>query len=795
MLKVPARGPLDARIMIVGEAPGFEEEIAGLTFIGALNNDPFNACGSELRKMLKEAGIDIDTCYITNVCKYRPPGNDMGEWLTTKKTDVKKRGYLEWRGRYAHPLVMEGAAELLSEIAGVKPRLIIGFGNVALHALAGHWGVTNWRGSQLFTTFGGVPFVPTIHPAAILRNWAQRPQVVHDLKRAMGWMSRGWGFEVPKYEFNTSPTFLEVVEWLDRAEHEDGMLSADIETANGHIVCLGLAMSATKAICIPLINESGVYWNDNDLQDILKQLRSFAERGSIKWTGQNWNYDAQYFDEDFGWTVMADFDTYIAQSVLWPGSERGLGYLSSIYCDYHVYWKEDAKDWGKISDFQSFFRYNCMDVCRTWEVAQAQSKALVSAGLMPQFEERMRYSHYVYRMMRRGVNRCPQRTFKMVNEINEAVQDRELIVADRAGHPVNFKSPKQVADLLYKQMGMKAVGKLTSKGAASTNDEALTKLIEKNPNAHDICMAILESRSLATLKANFLEAECDPDGKFRSSWMATGAETFRLTSGGNAFHRGGPLQNVTDGKHTSSGRSLPNLRSTIVPDPGYTLFNCDLECADLQVVAWEANDVALKQMLREHIDIHTENARDLWGVKEVNEQQRHTGKKFVHLTNYGGKARTCAIGCHITVHQADLLQRRWFEMHPGITEWHRRTNANLLGSRTIRNKFGYRRVYFDRVDGCLPEALAWLPQSTIALLISLQQMAIEDELGSDVEILLQGHDSIVGQYRTDMESSILPRIRQASVIAVPYDDLLYIPLELSTSTDSWGVVEKRVWPE
>jgi DNA polymerase-1 len=789
LLKVPGTGPRNADIMIVGEAPGFEEEIAGTPFVGA--------SGHELKNMLREAGISKDACYITNVCKYRPPGNDMGEWLTDKKTSVKSKGFVPFHGRYAHPLLVEGEKELVQEMEQVRPRVIIGLGNTALLACTGYYGVSNWRGSEL--TCMGVPFVPTYHPAAVLRNWAIRPQVIQDLQyRVKRRLDNG--FVVPQYEFNTAPTFLEVMEWLDAAEGaaingQNTMISGDIETAGGHIVCLGLAVSATKALCIPFQNESGVYWNDDDLNDILARLRRLCEHGVLRWIGQNWNYDAQYFDEDFGWTVMADFDTYIAQSVLWPGTERGLGYLSSMYCDWHLYWKEDAKDWGKIADFQSFFRYNCMDVCRTWEIAQRQKTLLITQGLMPQFEERMRYSRYVYRMMRRGVNRDHQRTSKMVSEINEAVQTRELMVAERAGHPVNFKSPKQVGELLYKEMGLKPVGRLTSKGAASTNDEALTKLSEKHPNAADICLAILESRSLSTLKANFLEAELDPDGKFRSSWMATGTETFRLTSGGNAFHRGGPLQNVTDGKHTSSGRSLPNLRSCIVPDPGYTIFNCDLERADLQVVAWEADDAELKQMLREHVDIHTQNAKDLWGVTNVTEQQRHTGKKFVHLTNYGGKSRTCAIGCHVTVHQADLLQRRWFQMHPGIAEWHKRTEANLLGTRTIRNRFGYRRVYFDRVDGCLPEALAWLPQSTVSLLISLQQMAIEDALGDEVEILMQGHDSVIGQYRTVNEASILPRIRAASIIAVPYPDPLYIPLELATSTSSWGEVEKRAWPQ
>lgn len=791
-LKVNGRGPSTARIMLVGEAPGFEEEIAGQPFVGP--------SGNELRQQLREVGIDMDECYVTNVCKYRPPDNDMSEWLTDKKTAVK-RGFIPFNGRYAHPLVIEGVGELREEIKSIQPQVVVGFGNVPLWALSGNWGVTNWRGSELrlesyvyserselMLSPTSIPFIPTFHPAAILRNWANRPQVIHDLRFRVK-RRLDSGFVVPEYKFNTAPTLDEIMEWIHGTKDCD--VAGDIETAGGTTLCLGLAKSAREAICIPFRNGSGVVWNEDERREILDGLIQMG--ANVHWVGQNWNYDAQYILADFGWLRNCDFDTYVAQSVLFPGSERGLGYLSSMYCDHHVFWKEDAKDWGKVADFGRLFRYNCFDVCRDWEIAQRQREALTRAGLITQFQERMKYSHDVLKMMLKGLNRDPVRTATMVKAVEESIHEKELTIAQIAGKPVNFDSPKQVGDLLFKQLGFPSIGKKTKKGAASTNDDALKALMEKHPDSARVCMPILESRSLRSLKSNFLEAELDPDGKFRSSFMATGTETFRLTSGGNAFHRGGPLQNITDGKHTHSGRPLPNLRSCIVPDSGRTLFNCDLERADLQVVAWEADDADLKQKLREHIDIHTENAKDLWGVATPTEQQRHFGKTFVHLTDYGGKSRTCAIKCNVTVHQADLLQRRWFQMHPGIEDWHRRVKAALYGTRTVRNVFGYRRIYFDRIESVLPEALAWIPQSSVSILISLMQMAIEAQV-PEAELILQVHDSLVGQYLTSLEDRLLPAIKKASTIAIPYPDPLYISLELATSTSSWGEVEKRQWP-
>lgn len=765
--------------MLVGEAPGFDEEIARVPFVGT--------SGKELEKMLKEVGLDRDRCYVTNVCKYRPPENEMSEWLSDRKTDGKKRGYTEIGGKWAHPLVVEGRDELLADIEEVKPDVVIGFGNVPLWALSGNWGITNWRGSELVLP-GGTRFVPTLHPAAILRNWAARPQVIHDLQQRVVKRLQE-GFRDPQFNFTIYPTFEQVMNVLGTIE---GDVVGDIETAVGKTICLGLAWSPQDALCIPFRGYDGPSWSKDETEEMFALLAS--RRSKINWIGQNWNYDAQYIEEDFRLRLLNDFDTYVAQSVLFPGVERSLGYLSSMYCDWHQYWKEDAKDWGRIADFAGLFRYNCRDCVANWEVKQAQEKLLKAAKLEKQFEERMRYSRYVYNMMRNGVNRDPARTEKMRTECVEAVHARELFVAEKAGHPVNFNSPKQVANLFYKELGCKPIKK-RGKQTVTTDDEALKKVSEDYPEHAPLALAILESRSLDKLKSTFLDAEVDPDGKFRSSWMATGTETFRLTSSSNAFHRGGNLQNVTNGQHTHSGRKLPNLRSTIVPDPGHTCFNCDLERADLQVVVWEAGDDDLKQKLREHVDIHSENAKDVFGLSRApSEQERHFAKTFVHGTNYGGTPRTMAKGANCTVHEAEMAQRRWFQAHPGIKQWHQRTQANLMAFRTVTNVFGYRRIYFERIDSVLAAALAWVPQSTVSILISLMQMSIEDELGELIEMTMQGHDSIIGQYMTSKEGIILPRMHAASKIAVPYEDPLFIPLELSTSVDSWGLVEKREWP-
>jgi uracil-DNA glycosylase family 4 len=74
---VPPSGPTEARIMIVGEAPGAEEEARGTPFVGA--------SGMELDRMLHEAKISRSECFVTNVARERPLGNDINQFIAKSR--------------------------------------------------------------------------------------------------------------------------------------------------------------------------------------------------------------------------------------------------------------------------------------------------------------------------------------------------------------------------------------------------------------------------------------------------------------------------------------------------------------------------------------------------------------------------------------------------------------------------------------------------------------------------------------------------------------------------------------
>jgi DNA polymerase I len=239
---------------------------------------------------------------------------------------------------------------------------------------------------------------------------------------------------------------------------------------------------------------------------------------------------------------------------------------------------------------------------------------------------------------------------------------------------------------------------------------------------------------------------------------------------------------------------LPNIRKLFVPDPGFVIFDADLAGADAQVVAAEARDFDLLAAFKGGLDVHVKNATDLWGKAftalegAARYRRRQQCKQAVHGTNYGASPRTLASILGWSLPEADNFQKSWFRLHPGIREWHSRVEDNLRRERKATNKFGYRILYFDRIDALLPQALAWIPQSTVALTCFRGALALEAQCPY-VEILLQVHDNLVFQVPhafANRTNEIATALRNP----IPYDPPLIIDWKLSRSASSWGECEE-----
>lgn len=234
---------------------------------------------------------------------------------------------------------------------------------------------------------------------------------------------------------------------------------------------------------------------------------------------------------------------------------------------------------------------------------------------------------------------------------------------------------------------------------------------------------------------------------------------------------------------------LPNLRSMFPPDDGFTMAEFDLAQADAQVVASESNDETLKQIFREKLDLHTENAKTIFGKSHITHTERQKAKVGVHAVDYGCKARTLATNLAITVAEAEKFIKTWFEAHPGIEDWHKRIDSQLKTTSTIENKFGFRRFYMGKSSTLLSEALAWIPQSTVAIITYKGMLTIRKNYKvSDLQLLMQNHDSVLLQARDEICMDALRFCKQALEVPVPYDDPLIIPVGCKASKKNWGSI-------
>jgi DNA polymerase I-like protein with 3'-5' exonuclease and polymerase domains len=239
----------------------------------------------------------------------------------------------------------------------------------------------------------------------------------------------------------------------------------------------------------------------------------------------------------------------------------------------------------------------------------------------------------------------------------------------------------------------------------------------------------------------------------------------------------------------------PNLRKMFIPDPGMIFCEADLEGADAQVVAWEANDHKLKDAFKAKVAIHLFNAKDLLGLDLTKKDPMYSKIKMViHGTNYGaGPPKIAAIlGC--TVEEATRLQNRWFFLHPAIKAWHARVAQDILTTRTVVTKWGRKITWLGRnrrptgeVDTQMfNAALAAVPQSTVADTINKGLLRVWRHM-PEVQLLGQVHDSVLMQIPS---VELIPEINRLMQVVIPYEDPLTIPMEFKVSEKSWGDVTK-----
>jgi len=162
-------GAARARVLLVGEGPGRDEDLQGRPFVGK--------AGELLDRMLAAVGFPRESVYICNIVKCRPPDN-------RNPTPAEAQRCLPYLRR---------------QVELVRPEVIVTLGAVPLRELLGvQGGITRLRGQwQNLAMLGGIPVMPTFHPAYVLRQYTQevRRAVWGDLQAVRDWLQKASGPE------------------------------------------------------------------------------------------------------------------------------------------------------------------------------------------------------------------------------------------------------------------------------------------------------------------------------------------------------------------------------------------------------------------------------------------------------------------------------------------------------------------------------------------------------------------------------------------------------------------------
>ena len=148
---VLGEGDLHAPLMFIGEGPGQQEDLTGRPFVGA--------AGQLLDKMLAAIGLRREQVYICNIVKCRPPQNRVPEG----DERMACMGYLR------------------QQVALVRPQVIVCLGSTPARALLGD-DIRITRDRGVWQLRKGVWFIPTYHPAALLRDQSKKRHAWEDFK-------------------------------------------------------------------------------------------------------------------------------------------------------------------------------------------------------------------------------------------------------------------------------------------------------------------------------------------------------------------------------------------------------------------------------------------------------------------------------------------------------------------------------------------------------------------------------------------------------------------------------------
>jgi uracil-DNA glycosylase family 4 len=729
-------GPKQCDIMIV---------MGAVTLEGKTGKALGGQGGSLLRASLNKAGIDASKGYVTSMVKCRPPDNR----APTNPEFKSCRPYIE------------------HEIESVNPKFIMLVGAEPLKLIK-KTGITTLRGS-VFEIDGRVYF-PIFSPGAILRDPGKQAGFDADIAK----FSRLVAGELETdpdaipFKFVTPDTLDEFY----REFRETKVFSFDIETT-------GLIQHAPDFRA----NSIG-YTFDTDSTWVLginidPQARDYAEGKYVNWArkvirtteviaqkkrcvGHNGKFDVIGIMEEVGIRYHLTDDTMLASHTFDENTPHDLKYLAKVECgapDYDDLTLSQKLDPVGKNCLDQFFQYQADDAYWTMQLHKKYSarfketfklRRLYSNLIMPAariFEE-IDYSGLFINLER----------FELAREkLKAAIVENERDLNNMYGgrKKVNWGSPAQVADVLFKKLKLPVIEK-TPTGKPGTGESVLLEL----QGMHPIADKLIEWRGNQKNLNTYIE----------------GWEPLMI---GPMLYLSTKLHGTVTGRYSSRLHQVPRdelIRSLIDAPEGYTFVCADFSQIELRLAAHIAHEAHMIDIFRKGGDIHKTTAQ--WVMMtdgEPTKEQRKSAKgvNFGYLYGMGWrKFRKYAkekYGAIFTDQTAKDAREAYYLLYPGLLPWHERVRETVREQGYMEYLSGRLR----RLPGVFSsdsEARAEAERQAINSPVQgfgsgdLKAMAIvgiREHFGQTPKLILKGevHDSILMWIRNDVLHEYMPVVK------------------------------------
>ena len=555
--------------------------------------------------------------------------------------------------------------------------------------------------------------------------------------------------------------------------------TTSLDPLSARIVGISFALTPGEAAYIPVAHNYPGAPDQLPREQVLARLKPWLEASNQAKLGQNLKYDQHVFaNHDIALKGIVH-DTLLQSYVLESDKGHDLEQLARRHLGLETI--PYAALCGKGAN-QIGFDQVAIDQAAEYSAEDSDLTLRVHQSLFPTIaadaklnciysDIEMPAREVLFAMERHGVLIDSGLLQAQSNELGRKLVELEAKAVEIAGQPFNLNSPKQLAEILFTQLGLPVVKK-TPGGAPSTDEEVLSELALDYP----LPKALLEYRGLAKLKSTYtdkLPRMVNPHtGRVHTNFSQAVAVTGRLASSDPN------LQNIP--VRTAEGR---RIRAAFIAPPGCQIVSADYSQIELRIMAHLSGDAGLLDAFAKGEDVHRATAAEIFGIMplEVTSEQRRYAKTINFGLIYGMSAFGLARSLEIERSAAQTYIERYFARYPGVARYMEETRELAKRQGYVETVFGRRLWLPDirasqagRRQGAERAAINAPMQGTAADIVKLAMTATARWLadsGLQSSLVLQVHDELV----LEVPEGELARVRaelpaimgQVAKLAVP----------------------------